>query len=321
VDVESLGGFLMTTASRRRGLAALTLAVVVVLATASCGGDDVEPTAVARPTATDTPTSNGPVELQIALASTDISVGRNRIAFGLIDRQTGAVRDALVVVSTFFLTDDGPQGPKETVDAVFRKWPVGQAGIYTVEVNFDMPGTWGLGVGVTDADGSPGTGSAGLDVKETAATPPIGSPAPRSDSKTIADVEDFDQITTDVDPDPDLYTLTIAEAIESGLPSLVVFATPAYCTTSTCGPQLRVVKDIKKTYGDSANFVHVEVWDNPHEIEGDLSRGRLSPTIAEWGLVTEPWTFVLDRNGLVAAKFEGFATNEELKEAMVAVVK
>lgn len=299
----------------------MTLAVVVVMAIASCNGNDVEPTAVARPTATDTHSSNDPVELHIVLASTDISVGRNRIAFGLIDRQTSAVRDALVVVSTFFLADDGPQGPKETVDALFRKWPVGQAGIYTVEVNFDRPGTWGLGVEVTTAYGSPGTGSAGIDVKETGATPPIGSPAPRSNSKTIADVEDFDQITTDLDPDPDFYTLTIAEAIDSGLPSLVVFATPAYCTTSTCGPQLRVVKDIKKTYVGSANFVHVEVWDNPHEIEGDLSRGRVSPTIAEWGLETEPWSFVLDRNGLVAAKFEGFATSEELEEAMVAVVE
>ncbi|MDA1348117.1 MAG: thioredoxin family protein [Chloroflexi bacterium] len=297
------------------------MAIVVVMAIASCGGDDVEPTAVARLPVADTPASTSPVELQIALASTDISVGRNRIAFGLIDRQTGAVRDALVVVSTFFLTDDGPQGPKETVDAVFRKWPVGQSGVFTVEVNFDRPGTWGLGVGVTGADGRPGTGSAGLDVREIGATPPLDSPAPRSNSKTIADVEDFDQITTDVDPDPDLYALTIAEAIDSGLPSLVVFATPAYCTTSTCGPQLGVVKDIKKTYGDSANFVHVEVWDNPHEIDGDLSRGKLSPTLAEWGLVTEPWTFVLDRNGLVAAKFEGFATTEELEEAMVAVLR
>ena len=40
----------------------------------------------------------------------------------------------------------------------------------------------------------------------------------------------------------------------------------------------------------------------------------------EWGLLTEPYTFVLDGEGRVAAKFEGFVNEDELAEALAAVL-
>ena len=272
----------------------------------------------AEPTPTPSPPTNAE-NLRVALASTDIAVGRNRIAFGLIDPAAGAVRDARVQVSIFFLAEGGARTPEETAQAVYRKWPVGEAGVYTAEAVFDRPGRWGLGIS-TEVDGSPRKGSVSFEVAETSAAPTVGSPAPRSANKTASE-GGLDTLTTDPDPDPDLYAMTIAEASDSGRPSLVVFATPAYCTTSTCGPQLRVVKQLKREYSENVNFVHVEVWDNPHEIDGDLSKGRLSPTLAEWGLVTEPWTFILDREGVVSARFEGFVTAGELTGALDAVAR
>ncbi len=317
----SLGVAVSMPAARRsrrpNGLwMALAAGYLALWAATACGssGGGVDPTA-------SPPAPAGPVDLRVAPISTDIAVGRNRIAFGLIDRENGAVREAEVRVSTFFLTEEGPEGPYQTVEAVYRKWPVGQAGIYTVEVGFDRPGRWGLGVEAADAGGRPGAGSVSLDVRVTSAAPAIGSPAPRSMSKTAADVDALDRLTTDANPDPDLYEMSIAEAIDSGRPSLVVFATPAYCTTSTCGPQLRIVKRLKEAHPSGVNFIHVEVWDNPREIEGDFSRGRLSPTLAEWGLVTEPWTFILDRGGNVHARFEGFVTAEELGPALESALR
>ena len=91
---------------------------------------------------------------------------------------------------------------------------------------------------------------------------------------------------------------------------MVAFSTPAYCTTATCGPQLDVVKRLSESYSDRANFIHVEVYDNPHEIQGDLSNARIAHAVTEWGLPSEPWTFIVDADGLVAAKFEGFVTRE-----------
>ena len=196
-----------------------------------------------QPAAAPTP---APETLRLALASGDLAVGGNRVAFGVIDTDAGPVNDADVQVSTFFLPATGGQeGPVETVDAVFRAWPVTPRGVFTAELSFDRPGEWGIGAVVTDADGAERKASARVRVKDTSATPAIGAPAPRSVSKTLADVDGLEQITTDFEPDADLYGMTIAEALDGGKPLLVVFSTPAYCQTATCGPQLGVIKELK----------------------------------------------------------------------------
>ena len=236
------------------------------------------------------------------------------MVFGVLDGEEGPVRDAEVVVSTFFLTADGGQeGPVETVDAAFRAWPVTPRGVFTAELEFDRAGEWGIGAVVTDATGMERKASARVRVKDASATPEIGAAAPRSVSKTLADVDGFEQITTDFEPDADFYGKTISDALDAGKPLMVVFSTPAYCQTATCGPQLGVVKELKAEYADRMNFIHVEVYDNPHEIEGDLSRAVISPTAEEWGLPSEPWTFIVDGDGVIRAKFEAFTTREELE--------
>ena len=100
---------------------------------------------------------------------------------------------------------------------------------------------------------------------------------------------------------------------------LVTFSTPAFCTTATCGPQLDVVRGLKRRYADRLNFTHVEIYDNPLEMREDFSSGRLSPAVEEWNLPSEPWTFIVDGEGLVYAKFEGFTTAEELEAELAGV--
>ncbi len=268
-----------------------------------------------------TPTTEPEESLRLAFASSDLAVGSNRVVFGVLDDEAGPVGDAEVMVSTFFLTADGGQeGPVETMDALFREWPVTPRGVFTAELNFDRPGEWGIGAVVTDAAGAERKASARVRVKDASATPVIGAAAPRSVSKTLADVDGLEQITTDFEPDADLYGVTIVDALDTGMPLMVVFSTPAYCQTATCGPQLGVIKDLKAEFAGRMNFIHIEVYDNPHEIEGDLSRAVISPTAEEWGLPSEPWTFVVDGDGVIRAKFEAFTTREELEEAVTRVL-
>ena len=296
----------------RAFLLPISLLCLVALALIACGNPE--------PPSSPAPNSE-PESLRLAFASSDLAVGNNRVVFGVLDDAEGPVRDAEVVVSTFFLTPTGGQeGPVETVDAVFRAWPVTPRGVFTAELNFNRAGEWGIGTVVTDAAGVDRKASARVRVKDTSATPVIGAAAPRSDSKTLADVDGLEQITTDFEPDADLYEMTIADALDTGMPLLLVFSTPAYCQTATCGPQLDVVKELKAEYADRINFIHVEVYDNPHKIEGDLSRAVISPTAEEWGLPSEPWTFVVDGDGVIRAKFEAFTTREELEEAVTRVL-
>lgn len=298
--------------------AALAVAAVALVAVVgvACGvapdGDAAAGAAVA---------TAGRETLRLAMASSDLAVGSNRVVFGVIDPADGAIRGERVRVSSFWLPPDGErEGPVESVDAVFREWPVSPRGVYTAQMRFDRAGEWGIGAVVVGADRTERRASVRVEVKAESATPAIGGRAPASRSKTLADVGDIGELTSDVNPDAGLYAVSIAEALEAGVPLVVVFSTPAYCQTATCGPQLEVIKGLKAEYGDRVNFAHVEVYDNPHEIEGDLSRAVVSPTVGEWGLPSEPWTFVVDGEGVVRAKFEAFATREEVEGAVMGVV-
>ena len=257
------------------------------------------------------------VQTIVGMASTDLAVGDNRVVFGVIVQGQGALREEQVQVKTFFLTASGPEGPEQTAPATFQRWPGGAGGAYVANLSFDRPGEWGLGIEASRPDTSLLRASVKVTVKETSATPSIGSAAPRSRNKTAAAVSDLTELTTDTDPDPDLYRMTVAEALDDGVPLLVGFATPAYCQTATCGPQVDVLKQMKDRYVGRINVIHVEVYDNPPEIrDAGIEMGRLTPVMAEWGLPSEPWTFVVDGEGIVRAKYEGFVGADELRDAI-----
>ena len=304
--------------------ALLVLAAIgLFLALAACGDTDT-PAASDSASAAQVdaaPPTPEDAELRMLLASTDLSVGDNRVVFALAGGGAGPVRQADGVrVQTYYLAPAGQEGPIERAAAEYREWQPNGRGAYTVRLSFDRAGDWGLGVSVEGPDGAVYSASARVTVREQSLTPALGAPAPLSMSKTLSDTPVMNELTSDPQPDSALYTMTIAEAVASGEPLVVVFSTPAFCTTATCGPQLDVLKQTRERYSDRANFIHVEVYDNPHEIEGDLSNARIAPAVAEWGLPSEPWTFVIGSDGLVAAKFEGFATLDELEQSLLAVV-
>ena len=294
------------TASR---LSASALALAVIVALACGGGGDAAPSAP--------PADGAPDVLQILMASTDLSVGENRVAFGLLRPGEGALKNADVELQTFFLADGERTDPIQTLSPEFRPWPGGAGGAYIASAVFDRPGEWGLRAEARAADGSSLLAGSRVDVAETSATPAIGAPAPRSANKTAAGASSLAQITSDTAPDADLYRKTIADALDEARPLLVAFATPAYCRTATCGPQLDAVKSLKNRHAERVSFIHVEIYDNPDEIrQNGISAARTSPIVEEWGLPSEPWTFVIDANGAIAAKFEGFADEDELDAAI-----
>ncbi len=122
-------------------------------------------------------------------------------------------------------------------------------------------------------------------------------------------------IDTSPEPDEAFHRLSIADAVASGKPSVVAFATPSFCETRTCGPSLEVVTEAAKTFEGKVNFVHVE----PYKLDSDgvlkLGPGnqrQLAEAGIAWGLPSEPWVFVVDAGGTVVARFEGPYTLEEL---------
>ena len=257
-----------------------------------------------------------PDGLQVIFGTPDLGVGENRVGF-VVTSADGLVREPTVTVSSLYFPNEASEGQlKQTALAVFRPWPYGTRGLYTTRLSFDKPGRWGLDIAVLDTEGSSRQAELLFDVEETPATPAVGSPAVKSRNKTLDDVERISQLTTGSMHDSELYQTTIAEAVTSGLPTVVVMASPAFCTNAVCGPQVEVLQQLKDSYNGQANFIHVDFYDNPEGIQGDLSRARISPTVLEWGLPSTEWTFVIDRRGTVFARFESFATLKELEQAL-----
>ena len=156
----------------------------------------------------------------------------------------------------------------------------------------------------------------------TPATPAIGARAPLTRNPTLKNAP-IKQIDTSDPPDESMHQLSIAEAVTSGRPSVIAFATPAFCQSRTCGPVMDVVGFVQRDYGTRVNFVHVEPFKLSETGELQVSPNGM-PTLSEaassWRLPTEPWVFVIDAAGVIVARFSGPFALEELQYALSQVV-
>ena len=120
--------------------------------------------------------------------------------------------------------------------------------------------------------------------------------------------------------DTDLYQISIADAVQSGLPTVIVDGESGVLHQRGMRPQVDVLSELKDMYAGKAHFIHVDFYDNPTEIQGDLTRARVSPTVIEWKLPSTEWSFVVNREGIIHRRFEAFAPLEELEQALLEVL-
>jgi hypothetical protein len=187
-----------------------------------------------------------------------------------------------VVVKSFFYPsgyEGEREGPVEEGFAAFREFPFGTRGVYATDYNFDRSGEWGVEVSVPTSDGSFLTTEHRFVVNDATTAPDVGDRPPDALNRTLADVESIKELTTGSLRDPELYDLSIPDALASDRPFAVVFASPAFCTTAVCGPQVDVVSELNRAYGDRMDFIHVDLFINPHEIQGDLDIAVHTPLL------------------------------------------
>ncbi len=242
----------------------------------------------------------------VASAPGSIGLGDQRIITALLNDDESFVNDPELDVQAEFRFN----GERVLeVDTRFV-WAIENVrGFYAVEMTFDRPGTWEIAL---VPEGRPPTAPAPFLVVDDPGIPDVGEPAPPSVTKTVAD-HTYEQMTTDPDPDPRFYQLSLDEAVGNGRPTVIVFATPAFCTSATCGPTLDLVKGVASSH-PSVDFVHVEVYDNLDAAAG----GELVvvPAVDEWQLPSEPWVFVVDAHGVISGRFEGTVGRAELEAAL-----
>jgi hypothetical protein len=322
----------------------LTLAFVGSLAVSACGGGaTTTATPLApSPSASDgsgaclpasqpgnvdgwqPPSSAPPVIPQVI--SSDQVCGENRFLFGLLgaDNRSLAAPDRKVTVRFFDLGHD-PNQPVATADGNFI-WAIDDVvGVYDLNVAFISTGVWGAEFTTTDATGANVSVRMTFDVVAHGSAVQVGERAPASESKTLDDVGgDLAKISSDPNPVERFYTTSIADAVAAHEPFVLVFATPAFCTSAQCGPTLDRLKPVAAAHLE-VTVINVEPYELTFE-DRQLqpvrdAQGYLVPVAAtvEWGLPSEPWIYVVDGDGMVRASFEGIVSEAELEAAVSAV--
>ena len=266
------------------------------------------------------------------LANAELAIGANRLSF-TITGQNGRIRGDLTVrVGLFDLSSDpdlpvaeqfaqfiayGAESPIPTNHAHADGASLSDdaryvgAGVYVVPAFFPTAGTWGLDFLITSEGGPepPQTVLFRVEVRERGAAPRVGELAPSVASRTLVDEPDIRALTSDLTPEPGLYQVSIEEALQRDRPFVVIFATPAFCHSRTCGPSVEVVKEVWRSYAAQIDAIHVEVFENP----ADPDALREAPAFLAWNLPSEPWVFVVDGDGRITARFEGTITEAELR--------
>jgi hypothetical protein len=149
-------------------------------------------------------------------------------------------------------------------------------------------------------------------VTKSDSPPDVGDPAIASKTPTLESAGgDASKITTRTPPDESLLEYSIADSLHAKAPFVVTFATPKFCASRTCGPVVDVVEEVAKRFeGSDVRFIHVEVY------EGNDPANGYNRWMQEWGLKTEPWTFLVGRNGKIVARYEGVVSVSELEQAV-----
>ncbi len=243
-------------------------------------------------------------------ASTDPAVGDDRLLFAVheIDgRRRGGPDEVVTLVASPL---DAPE-VQLSAEATYTWIVPGSIGLYLADVPFDRAGTWQIDFAISTGEA---TSPFLVDIKASPTTIAVGEAAPLVETPTLADVQ-MENLTTDHDPLGSLYGMSLDTALTNGRKTVIIFATPAYCTSAACGPMLAQTKSLSSAYGN-VDFLHIEVYGGFNEPNFVPDAAHLVPAVVAFGLPSEPWVFVADEGGIVTGRFDGVLGSGEIEELL-----
>lgn len=246
----------------------------------------------------------GSPDLEVLLASYEVLTGPSRVQFAL-RRGDDTVRDLDAEV-TLVAVRDGTvaAGPLET-----RWFDTGleDQGIYVAPTRIAAPGLYHLVV--TSADGThAGSTEVRVIAPDDSAVAPVGAAFPPLHTPTDAEPDGLAQLCTR-DPACGMHAVSVEGAMDAGTPVVLTVASPAHCANPSCASVVEVVR-AAATSGEHPDvaFVHVEVF-------ADEGQTRTA-VVEQLRLPTAPWTFLIDRDGRLADRFDGPVVPDLLRAAI-----
>jgi hypothetical protein len=296
---------------RRAGAGAGALGLGALLA--ACGGDQPGG-AAAAPAGSLKALAAGASQLSLLGAQSQLPVGTGLYTFGLAtpDNRLATGGSPQVWVAK---NDTGrAAGPFATRWFELRAYEQTRdksprsplTGFYGAEVEFPEPGNWMVAAAL-DLDGGRAVGQGGLAV---AAEVPaaVGTKAKALATPVATSAAGRRRICTR-DPACPLHEISLDDALAAGRPTVVNFGTPLLCTSQICGPVLDEQMVVADKLRAKASFVHIEIYP---------SRSTAKPVkaLTDYGFSTEPWLLVVDRDGVIRARFEGPVTAGQIEDAL-----
>jgi hypothetical protein len=252
-----------------------------------------------------------PGRLTGAIGNADLAVGPDqRFQLVLLGPDNALVSDAAVNMSFFKVVGSNQAQLRGQQPAEYEEPPgLPGHGLYVARQTFDEAGDWGMVAEVQ----RPGQDSTelrlGFKVKDKSDTPAIGQPVPASNSPVGSTTEQIAKFSSAQPAEPAFYRLSVADAVAQHKPFVVLFASPGFCTSRTCGPSMDVLADLQRQFGADVNFIHVEIYKDAHPPE-------IAPTVDEWHLPSEPWMFVVGADGKLVQKFDGVIRTDDVAPAI-----
>ncbi len=314
-----------------------TAALLTCALLAGCGGDDSsssdQPPPAAKAADFPKPGGKSLVELMnqvggsgpvMAPSGLELRTGTHRFGFALFNRSREQITDASVAVYAAPAGGGPAKGPylaryeSLAVKPQFQSRqtasdPDSAKSVYTAEIPFDKPGQYEL-LGIARMGGklvAATTPTGGVVVKKASGDPipAVGTRPPRIHTPTEAEVGgDVASIDTRLPPSS-MHDTDFADVLGKK-PLVLLFATPQLCQSRVCGPVVDVAEQVKASSGDDVEFIHMEVFR-----DNRIDKG-IRPQMAAFNLQSEPWLFVFDRSGKVAARIEGAFSERELEQAI-----
>ena len=251
--------------------------------------------------------------IAVTAGASDFAVGDVRYPFLVIAEDAKPVERPAATVWVAKSRDGTPFAREtaklEPIGIPGRSPPAfgGVTRIYVMHVRIPRSGRYWL---VAEPNGAKTQALGIIDVAARSRSVALGAKAPRSDTPTLATAPAA-KITTSRPPDLLLLHTSIAQALAAHRPFVVTFATPRFCTSRTCGPVVDVMEAVRRQFASRGiDFMHVEVYK-----DNDPTKGY-NRWMRQWGLLSEPWVFLVGSDGRVKAKFEGSVSAAELAAAV-----
>jgi hypothetical protein len=184
--------------------------------------------------------------------------------------------------------------------------------VYTAGVTFPKNGEWRIAAIINDGGKLTSTLVTSVIVGEFNGVPRVGQRPPRIHTPTLESVGgDPAKLTTRVPPETQ-NQVDFYDALGKD-PIVLLFATPEFCQSRVCGPVVDVAEQVREESPDDVKFIHMEIYNNNQPNDG------VRPQVRAFNLPSEPWVFVIDRQGIIRTAIEGAFSVDELEKAVKAV--